>query len=112
MVEVVARAAQELADRSTVPFVPEVATLLLVMLSFASERRDCVAEATSTANWCSGILHILDDADRVLREVGPSLMSVAHEGYQYFAGESRVQHRIRDSSARRRFAFVVVVHAS
>ncbi|CAM9152530.1 unnamed protein product [Ectocarpus sp. 12 AP-2014] len=68
VVEVVARAAQELADRSTVPFVPEVATLLLVMLSFASERRECVAEATSTANWCSGILHILDDADRVLRE--------------------------------------------
>ncbi|CAM9693101.1 unnamed protein product [Ectocarpus sp. 6 AP-2014] len=68
VVELVARAAQELADRSTVPFVPEVATLLLVMLSFASERRDRVAEATSTAQWCSGILHILDDADRVLRE--------------------------------------------
>ncbi|CAM9487003.1 unnamed protein product [Ectocarpus fasciculatus] len=68
VVEVVARAAQELADRSTVPGVPEVATLLLVILSLATERRDCVAEATLTANWCSGILHILDDADRVLRE--------------------------------------------
>lgn len=91
MVEIVARAAQELADRSTFPGVPEVATLLLVMLSLAAEHRDCVAEATSTATWCSGILQILDDADRVLREVGPSLMSVVHEEYQYFAGERRVQ---------------------
>ncbi|CAM9140127.1 unnamed protein product [Ectocarpus sp. 4 AP-2014] len=67
-VEAVVRAAMELTNSSTVPGISEVAKLLVKLLGLVEERRNNVAEARETAEWCHGILHVLTEADRVLRE--------------------------------------------
>ncbi|CAM9692821.1 unnamed protein product [Ectocarpus sp. 6 AP-2014] len=68
VVEAVARAAKELAESSKVPGISEVAKLLVKLLDLVEERRNNVAEARETAEWCQGTLHVLTQADRVLRE--------------------------------------------
>ncbi|CAM9496872.1 unnamed protein product [Ectocarpus sp. 12 AP-2014] len=67
-VEAVAHAAMGLAESSKVPGISEVAKLLVKLLDLVEERRINVAEARETAEWCHSILHVLTEADRVLRE--------------------------------------------
>ncbi|CAM9869295.1 unnamed protein product [Ectocarpus fasciculatus] len=68
VIEAVVHAAKELAESSKVPGISEVAKLVVLLLSHVEEHRNNVAEARETAEWCSGILHVLTEADRVLRE--------------------------------------------
>lgn len=89
VVEAIAREAKELAESSKVPGISEVAKLLVKLLDLVEERRNNVVEARETAEWCQGTLHVLTQADRVLREVGPRFTSVATA----VSSKSRLQSR-------------------
>lgn len=78
-IQLVAKEAQELADRSSVPGFSELAKAVLGLLCLAAERKESVAEAKYTACWCGDLLCLLSKADNVLGKVRPKEAEMADD---------------------------------
>ena len=67
-------AARDLAGSSSIPFVPEIATLLSMLAGLCSDLDDNGKSMPKTVRWCESMLNILDKSNlhNVVNKVGVS----------------------------------------
>ena len=56
-------AARDLAGSSSIPFVPEIATLLSVLAGLCADLEDNEKNMPKTVRWCQTMLSILDKSN-------------------------------------------------